>query len=121
MGCGNCKKDCGSCGGCGGCGLELTDQEIRVLEDLGQYAFLPVARKAGDMIPVYLEDPRWSQEESSLVLQCLEKKGLISIDYRAPLSGADMTKYAAYPVHGSMALTASGQQVLEQIQLNGIV
>ena len=60
-------------------------------------------------------------EEYSLILQVLEKKGLISIDYDAPLSGADMEKYSAYPVHGSMALTAGGQSVLETLETQGIM
>ena len=52
--CGACSGNCESCGGCGGCGNELTLslEEIRFLRELGQYSFLPVARKMSDMIPV---------------------------------------------------------------------
>ena len=53
-----------------------------MLQTLGQIPFLPVARRADDMTPVYLEDELHSREEYSLILQCLEKRGLISIDTR---------------------------------------
>lgn len=112
----------GNCAACGGCSKELvlSQQEIDMLQALGQIPFLPVARKADDMTPVYLEDQTYSREEYSLILQHLEKKGLISLDYDMPLSGASMEAYRGYPVHGSMALTARGQQVLELMELQGI-
>ena len=112
----------GNCGSCGGCAKELvlTEAEIFVLNMLGQFPFLPVARRADDMTPIYLEDTRYSREEYSLILQCLEKKALISIDYDAPLAGADMSAYKGYPVHGSFALTERGQQVLELLELQGL-
>ena len=112
----------GGCANCGGCAntLTLTDGEIRLLQSLGQIPFQPIARKAQDMIPVYLEDPALTREDASLILQVMEKKGLISLDYDKPLAGVDMTAYAGFPVHGSMALTAMGQTVLEMLELNGI-
>ena len=112
----------GNCGGCGGCAkaLVLTEAEIGMLQKLGQIPFLPLARKADDMTPVYLEDNDCTREEYSLVLQALEQKGLISIDYDAPLTGADMTAYKGLPVQGSMALTQRGQTVLEMIETQGI-
>ena len=115
----NCSGNCGSCGGCAK-ELVLTKQEVDMLYTLGQFPFLPVARRADDMIPVYLEDTRYSREEYSLILQCLEKKALISIDYDAPLVGADMSAYTGLPVHGSFALTERGQQVLEMLEVQGI-
>ena len=119
--CGNCGGACEKCGTCGGCGqgLELTMEEIRFLLELGQYSFLPVARKASDMIPVYLENGEEEKELMSLVLQCLEKKLLIDISYD-PLPGADMSAYKGYPVHGSIALTGRGQQVLELLEVQGV-
>jgi len=114
-GCGNCSGDCQSCTGCSGA-LVLSEGEIALLQQLGQIPFLPVARKSDDMIPVYPENPT---EESSLILQCLEKKQLISIDYDAPLKGCDDRIYGAYPVRGSFALTAKGQQVLELLEIQG--
>lgn len=90
-----------------------------MLRTLGQLAFLPVARKADDMTPVYLEETDYAPEDYSAVLQLLEKKGLISIDYDASLPGADMSAYAAYPVRGSFALTARGQTVLDMLEIQG--
>jgi hypothetical protein len=56
----------------------------------------------------------------SLILQSLEKKQLISIDYNCPLFGADMSAYEGYPVHGSMALTGRGQAVLDLLDKQGV-
>ena len=100
--------------------MELSRGEIEMLLTLGQIPFLPVARKMGEDIPVYLEDDRCTQEEYSLILQCLEKRGLISIDYTQPLKGFDDSAYAAYPVRGSFALTERGQRVLELLELQGV-
>lgn len=119
MGCENCGGNCASCGGCAG-SMELTAGEVHILQMLGQFSFLPVARKADDMTPVFLEDSEYSREEYSLILQCLEKKALISVDYDAPLTGADMSAYKGLPVHGSMALTARGYGVLELLETLGI-
>ena len=121
-GCGNCSGNCGGCSGCTGCGgaMELSGGEVEMLLTLGQIPFLPVARKMGDDTPVYLEDDSYSPEEYSLILQCLEKRGLISIDYAQPLKGFDDTAYAAYPIRGSFALTERGQRVLELLEWQGI-
>ena len=89
---GNCNGNCAACGGCAR-ELVLTGREIDFLNKLGQFAFLPVARTLGDLTPVYLEEG--DREEMSLLLQCLEKKGLISLDYDKPLKGFDERAYAA--------------------------
>ena len=115
-----CNGNCGACNGCNKA-LELTQGELDLINTLAQIPFLPVARKADDMTPVYLEDARYSQEESSLILQVLEKKGLIDLDYSAPLKGFDMVAYTGYPVHGTMALTARGQTVVELLDKQGIL
>ena len=117
--CGGCGENCGSCGGCAKA-LELTGMEIDFLEKLGQIPFLPVARRADDMVPVYLEDEDYTREEYSLILQCLEKKGLVSMDYDKPLKLFDDSAYKAYPVRGSMALTERGHTVLELLETQGI-
>ena len=114
----SCGGDCSHCSGCRGA-LELTEQEMAFLGLLGQVAFLPVARRMGEEIPVYLEDGEEKQEENALVLQLLEKKGLISLDYDRPLLGASMERYAQYPIQGSIALTRRGQQVLELLEYQG--
>ena len=112
-----CNGNCSSCSGCAR-ELVLTQKEMDFLNILAQYAFLPVARSMGDLTPVYLEEG--DREEMSLLLQCLEKKGLISLDYDQPLGGFDETAYAAYPIRGSMALTERGQKVLELMEYQGI-
>ena len=114
-----CSHHCQSCGGCQS-SLELTQPELDILRQLGQFSFLPVARKADDMTPRYLENPEYDPDICALALQHLEAKRLISIDYDAPLSGADMSAYAGFPVHGSIGLTARGLQVLEALELHGI-
>ena len=120
MGCsGNCGGCCGSCGGCAR-QLVIAPKELEFLEILGQVAFLPVARKTGDPEPVYLEEGVEKQGEYSLLLQCLEKKGLISLSYDKPLGGEVQTIYAAYPIHGSISLTERGYNVLETLEYYGI-
>lgn len=114
----SCCGNCGNCSGCAGA-LELTKQEMDFLRQLGQVAFLPVARRMGDLTPVYLEDGPEKQAENAVVLQLLEKKGLISLDYDTPLKGSALERYAAFPIKGSMALTQRGQQVLELLDYQG--
>ena len=119
---GNCNSCSGCSGSCGGCARELviTPKELSFLQELAQVAFLPVARTMGDLTPVYLEQGDDGREEYSLILQCLEKKGLISLDYDKPLRGFRDDAYAAYPIRGSIALTERGQKVVEIIDLQGI-
>lgn len=114
---GHCSGNCSACSGCAR-ELVLTEQEIEFMNTLGQYAFLPVARKMGDLTPVYLEDG--DPEQMSLLLQVLEKKGLISLDFDKPLRGFDESAYTAYPIRGSLALTERGQKVLELLEYQGI-
>ena len=100
--------------------MELTVGEVEMLRLLAQIPFLPVARKLGEDIPVYLEDTERTQEEYSLILQCLEKRGLISIDYDKPLKSFDGAAYWDYPIRGSFALTQRGQQAVELLDVQGI-
>ena len=113
----SCSGNCASCSGCAR-ELELTEKELEFLQTLGEVAFLPVARTMGDLTPVYPEQP---EEDISLLLQCLEKKGLISLDYHLPLKGYRHPEYDRLPIRGSMALTQRGQLVLELIEYQGIV
>lgn len=108
----------GHCGGCSGCARELTlsEGEIEFLRRLGEVAFLPVARQLGDLTPIFPETD--GVENMSLILEVLEKKGLISLDYDKPLAG--FNGYGDYPVKGSMALTQRGQQVLELMEYQGV-
>ena len=118
--CNSCGGNCAACGGCAGA-LELTAGEIDLLKLLGQIPFLPVARRMDDATPVYPVDDSRGGEEDSLILQCLEKKGLISLDFDKPLKGLDDSAWRGYPIRGSMALTARGQAVLELMELQGIL
>ncbi len=113
-----CQKCCGSCGSCGE--VVLSPGEVGLLRQLAQIPFLPVARRPEDITPVYLEDPCVSQEEAALLLQCLEKRGLIRLDYDKPLKGHSYSAYAAFPLHGSFALTEKGQQLLDLMDLQGL-
>ena len=115
--------DCKNCsGGCGGCAksLELTLGEVELLQELAVYAFLPVARKADDMTPFYPEGENYTLEEYSAILMHLERKGLISMDYGAPVGAYPEELYRPWPVHGSMALTERGQEVVDVLSITGI-
>lgn len=114
-----CGRGCKNCNGCGGA-LTLHAGEIHILKLLAQFAFLPVARKAEDMTPFYPEGGEYTQEEYSLILQSLEKKQLISIDYDAPLKGCSDTAYGNFPVHGCFSLTLRGQQVISLMDIQGV-
>ena len=115
----NCNGNCGSCSGCAR-ELVLTEQEMNFLKELGRIPFLPVARTLGDLTPVYLEEGEERKEEFSLLLQILEKKNLISLDYDKPLKGMDEALYGPYPIRGSLALTERGHKVLELMEIQGV-
>lgn len=112
---------CGNCSSCGGCdpSLTITPGELEILQSLAQIPFLPIARTMGDPAPVYLEEDTHSREEYTLILQCLEKKGLISLDFDQPIKNGDYSAYEGYPIHGSMALTERGQKVIELLEMQG--
>ena len=116
--CSGCKSGCSGCPGAGS--LELTQPEVDFLRLLGQVAFLPIARRMGDETPVCLEHGLPDAAQTSRVLLVLERKALVSLDYREPLKGAAYERYAAYPVQGSVALTARGIRVLEVLEYQGI-
>ena len=117
MGCNSCNGNCGSCGGCAG-HLVVSKVEWELLELLAQIPFLPVARSAADHSPVYFPEEERG-EDYSLILTCLEKKGLITLDYDIPVGGHWDSRYDAYPIRGSMALTLKGQQVLDLVDKQG--
>ena len=109
---------CGSCAsGCGGCQshvLLLTEAEIRLLRRFGELAFLPAACTRTNETPVYLSDLGGRAEISAAIL-ALQVKRLISVDFALPLQGFDYAEYEDYPVRGSMALTAAGQEALDSL------
>lgn len=113
----------GNCGSCGGCGadwsLALTEAELALLERLAQTPFLPVGKALGEY-PIYREEQDRSPEEYGKAVLGLDLKGLVRLDYDLPLSGFDYGAYQDCPLRGSMALTARGQAVVEQIEIQGI-
>ena len=113
----NCGGNCASCGGCAR-ELTLTEMEVDFLLKFAQIPFLPVARRMDNMEHQYLESD--APENCSLILQCLEKKGLLSMDYDMPLKGFDYSAYAAFPVRGSMVLTERGHTVLDLLERQGL-
>ena len=133
--CGSCNTGNGACGGCGmgGGTLYLTEEEIGVLRRFGEIPFWPLARRADAEEPVCLEEGIYTAAESSVtlehnsvaendmkaVLSALAQKGLIRLDFDLPLDNFDYSAYAAYPHHGSMALTALGQRAVELLEIQG--
>lgn len=117
--CGSCGGCTGDCGGCTGCARELTltEKEISFLRYMAQIPFLPVARALGEDTPVY--EDGGDSDENAMLLRCLEKKDLISLDYDLPLKNYAERWYISRPIRGSMALTARGQQVLELLEYQG--
>lgn len=113
-------ESCSGCSGCSGCGgsLTLTEAEREFLRTLAETPFLPVARKASEETPVYLEAGENNREFYGKVLLSLERKGLVSLDYDIPM-GTYPPGYAAYPIRGSIALTLRGQQVLDLMDIQG--
>lgn len=109
------------CTGCGGCQshvLLLTEAEIRLLRRFGELAFLPAACTRTNETPVYLSDLGGRAEISAAIL-ALQVKRLISVDFALPLQGFDYAGYEDYPVRGSMALTAAGQEALDSLDIQG--
>lgn len=113
---------CENCGGCGDCGqkLLLTEDELALLRLLGQTPFLPAAAALDMKTPVYLEDQARPREAYAAAILGLSAKGLLRLDYDIPLENFDYGAYREYPLHGSMALTGRDQDVLEQIEIQGI-
>ena len=117
-----CSQSCNGCDHCKKCGncLTLNEAELYMLQKLSQIPFLPVARKIDSADPIYLEDQNYTVEEYSLILQSLEQKGLITLDFDIPIKGLNSGNYSSYPIVGSFALSARGQHVLEILDLQGM-
>lgn len=122
MDCGhdNCGACCGgSCGGCGGT-LELTSAELDLLRQFAQLPFLPVGRRWESETPVLLDVEHDDPKAVSAAIIGLSQKRLIQLDYDIPLQNFDYENYGQYPCHGSMALTARGQEAVELLEIQGI-
>jgi hypothetical protein len=100
--------------------VELTAAELALLEQFAQFPFLPVARRPDSEEPVYLENGAAQQQETGQAIAGLERLGLIALDYHLPLSNFDYAGYEGYALHGSMALTARGQAVVECLEIQGV-
>lgn len=118
----SCNKDqCGACCG-GGCKpqITITPVEYALLQQFAVTPFLPVAASWNLKTPIYLEENAYTKEEYSAALHALNLKGLIRIDYDIPLSNFQYKAYQSYPMHGSMALTGAGQEIVEQLEIQDI-
>ncbi len=119
--CGGCSSSgCGAgCGGCGSGDMYLTKLEIAILTRFAETPFYPVGHDMALTRPVCLE---WDEPEVdvSAALGGLRQKGLIEIDADEPLRGFSYGGYEKFPRHGSMALTARGQLVLDLMDIQGI-
>ena len=125
-GCGGCASGgCASGGcsaGCGGCGsgdMYLSELEITILTRFAETPFYPVGHDMALTRPVCLE---WDEPEGDVsdALEALQRKGLIEIDADEPLRGFSYGGYEKFQRHGSMALTARGQLVLDLMDIQGI-
>ena len=65
------------------------------------------------------EDADYSPEEYGEALAWLQLKGLARLDYDLPLRNFDYAAYGDYPLHGSAALTAAGQEAVEALEVQG--
>ena len=119
-----CVHDhCGKCcaGGCAGCAgvLQLTEEECGFLLRFAELPFLPAAAKQEAGPPVFLTGSG-EKEVSPETISSLANRGLIRVDYNIPLLNYDYAEYRAYPMHGSMALTMRGQEVIELLEIQGL-
>lgn len=117
-GCGGCGAGGFAC--CGGGALILCQEELLILQELGQYAFLPVLQQSQngepEFFPIAEDQPRLPENFSQLILS-LERKRLITIDPDIPLSNVSYSVPSASPSVrcGSLALTLQGQETLDWI------
>ena len=112
------QNHCGRCcaHGCAGAAA-LTDAEQELLELFAQYACLALAYDPVLDGPVCLEHSARTPEEITAALLALCGKRLIRIDYDMPLANFDYSAYAQYECYGSAALTAFGQETLDQREM----
>ena len=115
-GCGSCCHRCGSCGQQDS--LYLTPSELEILQQLAVTPFLPAGFSNRGKHPICLECSG-DREAVSDTLLALRQKRLLSLDPEIPLQGFDYSAYGDLPLHGSLALTALGQQVLELLEIQG--
>ena len=117
--CSGCASSQGSCcGGSGGGTLLLCEEELTLLSDLAQYAFLPIVQYSEEGQPHYgpaWENPPFAAPLFTSVVSSLESKRLIVLDPDLPLSGTDYHSFLHLPdiQCGSIAFTCQGQEVAD--------
>lgn len=116
---GCCSGSWGSCSGCEANELILTKKELELLERFGEIPFYPIVRNLRTDTTEILDNELCGQEYAA-ALASLEFRGLVTIDNRIPLSGCSYSGYGIEYDHGSAALTAVGQRMVEQLELFGI-
>lgn len=96
--------------------VPLSPMERDLLRQLAVTPFLPVASNGTFPVCRELEMPT---PQVGNLLQKLESRGLIRIDLDLPLAGCSYEDYGEYPLHGSLALTALGQETLDDMEILG--
>ena len=118
MSCENCQA-CSRAAGCSGCqrNTALNFLESALLDVFSVTPFLPVAidRQSGRIL---LTDPEMEPNAAALALRMLQKRGLVRVDADLPLPNADYRGYEGW-THGSAALTARGQELLDTMEYQG--
>ncbi|MGN1014456.1 MAG: hypothetical protein ACI4PM_03750 [Butyricicoccus sp.] len=139
-----CGSSCSGCSGCTSGALDHYERAL--LLELAQTPFLPVVQfqrrefyfstpEPLEPSPVYLHDGTEDTPEvelTSLALRKLASRGYLSLDASLPLSGCDYVLYqtsalrqrlaALHPGYtivvkrGSMALTAAGQDAIDDLE-----
>ena len=114
--------NCSNCSSCGGCRREitLTQPDLDILMLLAQSPFLPLSRSLNGESPIFLQEDMSDTISASCALTALQLQGIIRLDYDIPLNNFDYSRFPAYRVHGSFALTALGQETLEMLEKQGI-
>lgn len=96
--------------------VPLSPMEKDLLSMLAVTPFLPVASDGTFPVCRELEMP---SPQAGNLLQKLQQRGLVRIDLDVPLEGFSYEGYDGYPLHGSMALTARGQEALDDMEILG--
>ena len=118
MSCENCQA-CNHGTGCSGCqqNTALNPLESALLDLFSVTPFLPVVieRQSGKQL---LLNPELEPNAASLALRMLLRRGLVQVDADLPLPNADYSGYENL-AHGSAALTARGQELLDDMEYQG--
>lgn len=116
---GTCGRNaCGAC--CGGaCRTDnaLSALEIELLEQFAVTPFLPLVKEAGSG-KLHLLETDLNEDAARIALSLLQRRGLVSVDAELPLENTDYSAYIGFS-HGSAALTAHGQEILDELEFGG--